>query len=68
MDSGGELMRRDWSRLGLPFLASFLLLIAAAKLWKAPNGDFFAACLLGASLVLLGISANDWAHRDKEEK
>lgn len=57
-------MGRDWGKLGLPFVAGFLLLVAAVKLWKAPGGDMFAACLLGASLVLVGISVHDWTHKD----
>lgn len=66
MDGGREL-RGYVRKLGLPFLASLLLLTAAFKLWEAPTGDMFAACLLGAALVLLGISVDDWIHHDDRD-
>lgn len=56
-------MTPDWSKFGLPFVAGLLLLVAAIKLWRAPDGDLFAACLLGAALVLIGVSVRDWTHK-----
>jgi hypothetical protein len=67
LDGGGELMDTNkWGKLGLPFVAGLLLLIASLKTWSTPSGEMLAAVLLGAALVLLGFSAYDWIHKNRD--
>ena len=60
-----------WRGVGLPLVASLLLIGGAAKLWQANTGATVAGALFGCGLLLLGVAVRDWidhhTHNPDEE-
>lgn len=54
-------------RLGVSSIAALLLIAGAYRLWSTESGTVAAGALLGAGLIVLGISVREWVRREGDE-